>query len=185
MAPDPYTVVVGVSPTSKSPTALQWALDQARHHGGRVVAVRAWQLPRSAPPSTVAQGTSAGRVPTATSLESQARQLLVEDVEHVLGPDSGVEIRVIRGGRRKSLVKAARGADLLVVDAPRALTTGPMFAHRLVYSASCPVVVMPPHISGAPPSWLQRLSVAAGRQTLQSLGSSGRPGLSPRQGRTD
>ena len=172
-----YTVVVGVSPTSKSETALRWAVDQAHHHGGRVVAARAWQVPRTAPPNTVAQGTSAGRLPTATTLESQARQQLADDLEHVLGPDHDVEVLVLRGGRRKSLVAAARGADLLVVDAPRALTTGPMFAHRLVYSASCPVVVMPPTVAGAPPSWLQRLSSAAGRQSLRSLGTSGRPGL--------
>lgn len=177
MEANPYTVIVGVSPTSKSEIALHWAVDQARHHNGRVVAVRAWQVPRSAPPNTVAQGTSAGRLPTATSLEAQAREQLAADVEQVLGADHGVEVLVLRGGRRKSLVQAARGADLLVVDAPRALTTGPMFAHRLIYSASCPVVVMSPRISGSPPSWLQRLSTAAGSQALRSLGTSGRPGL--------
>ena len=42
------------------------------------------------------------------------------------------------------LIKAALGADLLVVDAPRQLLAGPMFAHRLIYAAACPVVVMPP-----------------------------------------
>lgn len=177
MEANPYTVVVGVSPTSKSDIALHWAADQAEHHAGRVVAVRAWQVPRSAPPGTLSESTSAGRLPTAASLQSDARARLAADVEQVLGPDHGVEILVLRGGRRKSLVKAAQGADLLVVDAPRALTTGPMFAHRLIYSASCPVVVMPPRISGAPPSWLQRLSTSAGRQALQSLGTSGRPGL--------
>ena len=31
----PYTVVVGVSATSKSPAALTWAQAQAEHCGGR------------------------------------------------------------------------------------------------------------------------------------------------------
>ena len=33
----PYTVVVGVSGTSGSPTALAWAQAQAQQNGGRVV----------------------------------------------------------------------------------------------------------------------------------------------------
>jgi hypothetical protein len=39
----PYTIVVGVSATSKSPTALHWAAELAALRGGRVVAVRAWR----------------------------------------------------------------------------------------------------------------------------------------------
>ena len=41
----PYTVVVGVSATSKSPTALVWARAQAEANGGRLVAVRVYQAP--------------------------------------------------------------------------------------------------------------------------------------------
>lgn len=117
---------------------------------------------------------------TPASLSNRVRDSLAADVASVLGNDHAVELRTERGGRRKALIKAAREADLLVVDAPRALTVGPMFAHRLVYSAACPVVVMPPRISGEPPSWLQRLARSAGRQAVRSLGTSGRAGTPPR-----
>ncbi|MFX4270762.1 universal stress protein [Propionibacteriaceae bacterium Y1685] len=172
-----FTVVVGVSPTSKSETALRWAAAQAAQVDGVVVAVRAWQVRA---PAATPSGTSVGRLPYPSVLEQQVRDSLAADVASVLGNDHAVELRTERGGRRKALIKAAREADLLVVDAPRALTVGPMFAHRLVYSAACPVVVMPPRISGEPPSWLQRLARSAGRQAVRSLGTSGRAGTPPR-----
>jgi hypothetical protein len=73
-------------------------------------------------------------------------------------------------------MKAAVGADLLVIDAPRALIAGPMFAHRLIYAATCPVVVMPPDISGEPETMLTRMTVALGRSMLTAAGTAGRPG---------
>ena len=93
-----------------------------------------------------------------------------------LGVEHGVELRLVRGGKYNVLIKAAAGADLLVVDAPRQLMAGPMFAHRLVYAASCPVVVMPPVISGEPPSMLTRVAGAVGRNVLAAAGTAGRPG---------
>ena len=74
------------------------------------------------------------------------------------------------------LIEASEGADLLVVDAPRQLMAGPMFAHRLVYAASCPVVVMPPDISGEPASVLTRVAGAIGRSVVTAAGTAGRPG---------
>ena len=44
---EPYTVVVGVSATSKSPTALVWAQAQAEANGGRLIAVRVYQRAHS------------------------------------------------------------------------------------------------------------------------------------------
>ena len=41
----PYTVVVGVSATSKSPTALAWGRAQAEANHGRLVAVRVYRVP--------------------------------------------------------------------------------------------------------------------------------------------
>jgi hypothetical protein len=63
-----------------------------------------------------------------------------------------------------------------VVDAPRQLLAGPMFAHRLIYAASCPVVVMPPDVSGEPASALARAAGAIGRQVVNAAGTAGRPG---------
>src|SRR4051794_23697490 len=145
----PYTVVVGVSATSKSPTALAWGEAQARQNGGRLVAVRAWRMPN---PQATPSGTPAGRISREVDVEEHARASLEADVLATLGPDHGAELRLVRGGKYAVLIEVAEGADLLVVDAPRQLMAGPMFAHRLVYAASCPVVVMPPDISGEPAS---------------------------------
>jgi hypothetical protein len=172
----PYTVVVGVSPTSKSGTALAWAYAQAKQNHGLVVAVRAWRLPN---PQATPSGTPAGRVAVAHDVEAEARAQLEHDVEAVLGPDHDAELRLVRGGRYKVLTQAAVGADLLVVDAPRTLMAGPMFAHRLIYAASCPVVVMPPDISGEPASMLSRVAGAVGRSVVTAAGTAGRPGYRP------
>jgi hypothetical protein len=172
----PYTVVVGVSATSKSPTALAWAEAQARQNDGRVIAVRAWRMPN---PQASPPGTPAGRISLPADVERQARKSLEEDVSASLGTDHQAEIRLVRGGRFKVLVEAARDADLLVLDAPRQLLMGPMFAHRLIYAASCPVVVMPPDISGEPASMLTRVAGAVGRGVVTAAGTAGRPGYRP------
>ena len=172
MADHPYTVVVGVSATSKSPTALDWARAQAGEHG-RIVAVRAWRMPN---PQATPSGTPAGRISREVDIEAEARAALDRDVAATLGEDHHAEIRLVRGSKYNVLIKAAKDGDLLVVDAPRQLLAGPMFAHRLVYAASCPVVVMPPRISGEPPSVFTRVAGAVGRNVLQAAGTAGRPG---------
>ena len=170
----PYTVVVGVSPGSRSPTALTWARAQAALHGGRVVAVRVW---RSGQPQATPSGTTATRVPVASDVEADEWTRFSADVHDVLGPDHGVELRLVRGDRRHALLRESRSADLLVIDAPRSLARSPLFAHRLVYAARCPVVVMPPRISGEPESGLGR----AGWAAVRAAGSAGRPGLGTRR----
>ncbi|MEO7059903.1 MAG: universal stress protein [Lapillicoccus sp.] len=142
-----HTIVVGVSGRTGSPGALRWAVEEAGHRGSTVVAVRAWR-----PSSPMASG---ARPPLQTydvdSAHTAEEARLAADVAKVLGPDHSVECRLIHGGRRKVLVAAARAADLLVLDAPRPsdLSVGPMFAHRLVYAAPCPVVIMPPAMTRA------------------------------------
>ncbi|WP_375425711.1 universal stress protein [uncultured Friedmanniella sp.] len=172
----PYTIVVGVSATSTSPTALAWAAAQARQNGGRLIAVRAWRLPS---PQATPSGTPASRIARGPDVEQAAQEALAADVAATLGADHAAEIRLVRGGKYGVLIKAAAGADLLVVDAPRQLLAGPMFAHRLVYAASCPVVVMPPRVSGEPPSVLNRVAGAIGRSVVTAAGTAGRPGYRP------
>lgn len=144
-------VVVGVSHSSGSPMALRWALDSARLRGLRLVALRAYK------PSA----TSAGTVRPTPSLvagndevmREAALSALQEDVQEALGDDAeGVELRVVRGGRRRVLVEASIGAAVLVIDAPRnrEFSTDPVFARSLIYRAHCPVVVMPPHVASSP-----------------------------------
>ena len=173
---EPYTVMVGVSATSKSPMAMVWARAQAQANGGRVIAVRVYQV------ANVTSGPSGAgsRTPQdAETLRADQQAQLERDVAEVLGEDHGVEIRVVRGGKRRALLAEAREADLLVIDAPRTPSMSPLLAHRVVYAATCPVVVMPPSISGAPESALTRSARAFGRAALRSAGTSGRAGFRP------
>ncbi|PRY57111.1 universal stress protein family protein [Knoellia remsis] len=174
--PRPYTVVVGVSATSKSPTALVWGAAQAAQNNGRLVAVRSWRP--STPPATTSGGVGT-RVTDKPSTERSEQAALEADVAAVLGDDHGAEIRAVRGGKRKVLLAAAEDADLLVVDAPRTFTGTPLFAQRIVYAASCPVVVMPPRVSQEPPTVIERAGRAVGRAAVRSAGLAGRPGYRP------
>ena len=179
---EPYTVMVGVSATSKSPAALLWAQAQAEANNGRVIAVRVYQV------ANVTSGPSGAgsRTPQdAEALRADQQSQLERDVAEVLGADHGVEIRVVRGGKRRALVAEARDADLLVIDAPRSPSMSPLLAHRIVYAATCPVTVMPPTISGAPESALSRSARAFGRAALRSAGTSGRAGYRPPSTPTD
>jgi nucleotide-binding universal stress UspA family protein len=170
---EPYTIVVGVSATSTSSTALRWAVDLAALRGARVVAVRVWrQVPEG---DTLEEQPGDAAHPGEKVPEHALRQLEM-DVSDVLGEGHGVECRLVHGGRRKGLIAAAAGADLLVIDAPRRmdLSAEPLFAQRLINHAHCPVVVMPPEISGAPLTPIER----AGQSIAEAAGRSGRPGMS-------
>lgn len=173
---EPYTIVVGVSATSKSPTALHWAAELAALRGGRVVAVRAWRPTMSQTSSRV---TPSPLGDDAEAQEKLATETLEADVAEVLGADHGVEVQLVHGGKRNGLLRAARGADLLVVDAPRRLdlTSMPGFAQRLVYAARCPVVVMPPAVSGAVRTPVERAAGALGRGVADAAARAPRPGL--------
>jgi len=172
----PYTVVVGVSGTSKSPKALEWGAAQAAQNNGRLVAVRSWRL--TGPPGTTS-GAAAARVTDDRDTQRSEQAALEADVAQALGPDHDAEVRAVRGGKRKVLLAAAEEADLLVVDAPRIFTGFPMFAQRLVYAAACPVVVMPPSVEADPPGVLTRASRAVGRAAVRSTALAGRPGYRP------
>lgn len=141
-----------------------------------LIAVRAW---RSAPPTASTSGVIAARMSRPGDIEGPERGALAADVEEVLGPDHGAELRLVQGGHREVLLEAAEEADLLVIDAPRAMTGAPLFAQRIVDSATCPVVVMPPSISGQPPGAVERAGRAIGRAALRSAGTAGRPGYRP------
>lgn len=169
------TVVVGISDTSTSAAALHWGLHQLDlHGGGRVLAVRAWR------PRSLATGTASPRVPQTAEIEAQERVRLSADVASVVGHDPRVETHLVRGTPSDVLVEASRGAHLLVLDAPRAPVTRPLLAPSVVYRLDCPVVMMPPSISGEPPRPWERLLASAGRAMLRSAGQAGRPGLGRR-----
>lgn len=170
-----FTVVVGVSATTSSPGALRWAVAEAAARGGSVIAVRAW---RPATPM------SSGARPPLHTYDADAayaadQERLMADVAQVLGPDHEVICRLVHGGRRKVLLAQAVGADLLVIDTPRQpdLAGGPLFAHRLLHRAPCPVVVMPPSVSGVGPSALAKAGRTMGSEVIRAAASAGRPGV--------
>ncbi len=148
-------IVVGVSQTSHSPVALSWAADEAARRGVALLAVRAWRPSR--PPST-----AGGRPPATTRDVNQERadaaEALRDDVGRALGPQHFARCEIREGSALAVLTQVSADAQLLVVDAPRRtdFKTTPMLAHRLVYQASCPVVIMPPQVSELPETPLVR-----------------------------
>jgi nucleotide-binding universal stress UspA family protein len=140
------SIVVGVSPTTGSPSALRWAAAEAQLRGVPVKAVMAWRAPR--PPA----GAPGVRPPASAGLGSTdqpagARRQLREYVEAALGASDGVECEVVHGSEVTALLSSARGAQLLVVGEPqpgrRASMMSSLTAPQVVLKAECPVVVMP------------------------------------------
>lgn len=169
----PYTVVVGVSGTSKSQRALEWGAAQAAQNDGRLVALRAW---RTRAPMAIPAGPRPDLMDRSDEHGQESQASLEADVAAALGPDHAAECRAVNGGTFNVLMEAAADADLLVVDAPRQLIAGPMFAHRLVYAAPCPVVLMPPHITDTAPTVWNRLGKEVANRLLAAVGTAGRPG---------
>ncbi|MEO5652966.1 MAG: universal stress protein [Marmoricola sp.] len=170
----PYTVVVGVSVTSKSPAALEWAAAQAKANHGRLVAVRVLKRHTTKDGSTE----QAPQELHGDSVESQLAELEA-DVAATLGTEHEAECRVLYGGKRKSLLAVAGGADLLVIDAARTPSSSSLLAHRIIAASMCPVVVLPPSLSGEPLSGFSKAGRAMGQAALRAVGTSGRPGYRP------
>lgn len=166
----PYTVVVGVSATSRSSAALVWAAAQARTNSGRLIAVRVVK-PSARDAATSHSSTGPGSVDDHSQLAA--------DVADALGAGHGAECRVLYGGRRKSLLAAASGADLLVIDAAQTASSASRLAHRVIATAECPVVVLPPALTQEPPSGIAKAGRAMGEAALRAVGTSGRPGYRP------
>lgn len=169
-------VVVGVSPTSGSVTALRWAADEARRRSVPLFAVSAWRGPR--PPMT-----SGARPPIITSDRDSAydaaKSALTEHVAAVLGAGQEVSCRVIEGSALKVLRKVSRQAVLIVLDAPQRtdFSQTPRLAQRLVYQAECAVMVLPPAVSRPPDTAFVRGSKLLGRNVAKAVADAGRPGL--------
>jgi hypothetical protein len=183
-APAPI-VVVGVSPRSGSPAALQWAARAAVTSGAHLRAVMAWRAPR--PPGAPGVHPPAVSRTGADDPEREARERLERFVATALGEDHNVESVVAHGGAVGVLLAAAVDADLVVVDSPRAAKladfSAKLVAPRLIYRAACPVVVMPANAIGAfGAGRLSGLGTAVGRfagAVARSAGTAGRAGIPP------
>lgn len=175
---DRLLIVVGVSRTSHSPFALRWAADAADRYDADLLAVRAWRPSR--PPSA-----ASGRPPVVSrdvdAERAHAEAALYDDVRETLGSGHRAHCEIRQGTPLPVLTALSRIADLLVIDAPRRtdFANSPQLAHRLVYQAACPVVVMPPRVAQTPDSPLVAAGKWLARGIMESAGAAGRPGIRP------
>ncbi|MGC9665150.1 universal stress protein [Planosporangium sp. 12N6] len=136
-------IVVGVDGSESSRHALRWAIDQAALTGATVDAVNAWELP-----------TYAGMAPVvdtgdeAEALSKAGEQMLAETLTAVSGdhPTVAIRSRVVQGHAAFELLRAAEGADLLVLGCRGhggfiGVLLGSV-SQYCVYHANCPVVVV-------------------------------------------
>lgn len=141
-------IVVGVDGSPESLAALRWAIAQAAVTGGTVDAVTAWRLPTAL--------TGYGLAPVAVAdrpwMEHTARLVLGRAIAEVTGTGQGPAIRgrLVHGFAPHALLKAASGADLLVVGSRGSGGSGGLTGARLgsvslscLRRACCPVVVVP------------------------------------------
>jgi hypothetical protein len=169
-------IVVGVSVSSGSPTALRWAADEATRRDCTLVAVRAWRAPR--PPSA-----PAGKLPPVTrdadAEFAAAESKLRAEVAAALGKSRKVQCRLIKGNAVTVLLNETADAVMLVLDAPRRanIKATTLLAHRLVYNVGCPVVVMPPALTKPAPSKVARAGKQLGSKLAKAAATAGRPGI--------
>jgi nucleotide-binding universal stress UspA family protein len=132
-----YRIVVGVDGSPHSNAALRWSVDQAAARGGAVTAVFAWQLPLVSIPGAFNRG----------ELQEAYRAFLIKTVSEVVpAPPVPVAPVLAEGDPTEALVRAADGADLLVLGirgrSPAAGLLLGSVSQACAASASCPVVLV-------------------------------------------
>ncbi|MFD9903048.1 universal stress protein [Streptomyces sp. NPDC059063] len=140
-------VVVGVSGSLSSLTALHRGADEARRTGAVLVAVLAW-----APPGGELGHRRAVLPPPDDALRSAAADRLFAAVDDAFGPGGpGVpwEGYVVRGTPGRALVESAcHAGDVLVIGAGRRgglrQVLFPSVVRYCVAHAACPVLAVPP-----------------------------------------
>ena len=137
---DDRRIVVGVDGSPSSMTALRWAILQAELTGCEVEAVIAWRLPSRYGFAAVTD--------RATDFEGDARKVLADALNEASSVEPDVVIRssVVEGHPAEVLVRAARGADMLVVGSRgHGGFTGAVLgsvSQYCVHHAPCPVLVI-------------------------------------------
>lgn len=137
-------IAVGVDGSAASTNALRWAIDEAELRGLEVAVIHVF--------SYVAETTvAAPDVPFAFAgppyeeVESDARALLERVVREVDSGRVAVTRHVIEGEPARMLLRAAAGADLLVVGATGAggLSGIGSVSRQVAEDSPCPVVIIP------------------------------------------
>jgi nucleotide-binding universal stress UspA family protein len=135
-------IVVGIDGSEHATHALQWAANEARVHGARLVVVTAWREPMPIDAGGM------GVIPPDVSdeIEEGTRRMLSEQLAATDIERLDIEHRVVHDEPVDAILQAAADADLLVVGAREhgGLTTffvGSV-SDRLVHRAPCPVVIV-------------------------------------------
>jgi nucleotide-binding universal stress UspA family protein len=136
-------VVVGVRAAAHSTELLGHAFATARSRGARLVALHAWKFP----------GSYDDIIEARTHADDHARETEAA-IDPVLEsyrsryPDVEVELSVVHEQPARALLRAAEGADLLVLGRrDHGLPLGSHLggtARTLLHEAGCPVEVVPP-----------------------------------------
>ena len=137
-------IIVGVDGSDSSKGALDWAYEEAVHHGASLSVIAAFNPP--ALPMTPPYGS----VPP-EGYESQPRRDALDLLDRLTSPleakDPAVDIRTVveEGSPAKVLIERSKEADLLVVGSRghggfAGMLLGSVSQH-LVAHAECPVVV--------------------------------------------
>ncbi len=108
-------IVVGVDGSPASRKALEWASDEAVHHGSELVALMAYLVPPPPPSSGTVAFQAA--INSSEAANEAAKQLLMDTIRDVLGEDPPVLVhpRVKEGNAAKLLIDLSEEDDLLVV----------------------------------------------------------------------
>jgi nucleotide-binding universal stress UspA family protein len=132
-------IVVGVDGSGASRDALRWAARQAHLTGASLEAVISWEIAPTYYPLPVPNGYDPA---------SNAKNALSQTLDSVIGEPDGLDIvpAVVQGPPAPTLLRAANGADLLVVGSRG---HGPLLgmllgsvSERCMAQATCPVVVV-------------------------------------------
>ena len=132
-----YRIVVGVDGSPHSDAALRWSIDEAEVRNGEVTAVFAWQVPFLSFPGAFDRD----------ELEQASKEFIVDNVSRVeKTPPVPLLTLVAEGDPAASLIKAAKGANLLVVGTRgRSPWSGLLLgsvSQRCAAAAPCPVVLV-------------------------------------------
>jgi nucleotide-binding universal stress UspA family protein len=141
-------IVVGVSGSPASRTALSWAADEARSRQASLRVVRAWDPSRHAAPYA-----PVGALPSCDEERATACGDLAAAAEAEFGPvaPDNVTVELAEGVPERVLVDRSAGADLLVLGVttpawPCGRSPGPVVRACLARSR-CPVAVI---VTGQP-----------------------------------
>jgi nucleotide-binding universal stress UspA family protein len=130
-------ILVGVSGSPASLSALRWAADEAERRECRLRVVLVWQREMAA--SYAQQADRRDR----TKCREQAWSVLTTSVRAELGPGPwrNTTVEAVEGRIEQALVAATEGAELLVLGSGHAALIGPVVRTCLT-GAHCPVVVV-------------------------------------------